>query len=127
MSLQNAREIIQQTLSALPGVETKPHRFGGLEFALGKRELGHIHGNRQVDIPFPVKIREELVAAGTAERHHILPDSGWVSFYLREDADIQKATELLERSYALALQQKARRTARHQKLSQPQGGNYDNV
>ena len=39
---------------------------------LGKRELGHIHGDRLVDIPFPKPIRDELVNTGQAEPHHIL-------------------------------------------------------
>jgi hypothetical protein len=59
-----------------------------------------------VDIPFPKKIRDEIVDARLAEPHHILPETGWVSFYLREEEDIQKVIELLHRSYEIALKQK---------------------
>ncbi len=38
-----------------------PHRFGGTEYRLGKRELGHIHGDYLVDIPFPKKVRDEIM------------------------------------------------------------------
>jgi Family of unknown function (DUF5519) len=44
-----------------------------------------VHGDALVDIPFTKKVREELVVAGRAERHHILPESGWVSVWLREE------------------------------------------
>jgi len=40
-------------------------------------------------------VRDEIVAAGLALPHHILPQSGWVSFYLREEADVEKAIGLL--------------------------------
>jgi predicted DNA-binding protein (MmcQ/YjbR family) len=61
-----------------------------------------------VDIPFPMKIRNEIVAAGEASPHHILPETGWVSFYLKEDGDVQRAIDLLKRSYELAVRQKTR-------------------
>ena len=106
MSALNAQKIITQTLLSWEGVSTSPHRFGGVEYLLGTRELGHIHGDYLVDIPFPKKIREEIVNAKLAEPHHILPETGWISFYLREAGDIQKAIELLHRSYEIALKQK---------------------
>ena len=106
MSISHAQEIITQTLASWEGVSTTPHRFGGVEYRLGTRELGHIHGDRLVDIPFPKKVRDEIVTAGLAEPHHILPETGWVSFYLREESDVQNAIALLRRSYEIALRQK---------------------
>ena len=109
MSVTNAQDQITQTLRNWPGVSTHPHRFGGIEYRLGKRELGHIHGDHLVDIPFPSQMRDELIAAGKARPHHILPESGWVSFYLHHPEDIRHATDLLRRSYEIALTQYARR------------------
>lgn len=106
MSVSNAQKIITQTLSSWDGVSTTPHRFGGVEYRLDTRELGHIHGDHLLDIPFPKKVRDEIVAAGLAEPHHILPETGWVSFYLRVEDDIEKAIALLRRSYEIALKQK---------------------
>ena len=48
------------------------------------------------------------MAAGRAEPHHILPESGWVSFYLRQAADIERAMDLLRLSFDLVVQQKPR-------------------
>jgi hypothetical protein len=106
MSVSNAQKIITQTLLSWEGVSTEPHRFGGLEYRLGRRELGHIHGDHLVDIPFPKRIRDEIVNAKLAQPHHILPETGWISFYLRQEEDIQKAVDLLHRSYEIAVKQK---------------------
>jgi len=106
MSVSNAQKRITQTLNSWDGISTALHRFGGVEYRLGTRELGHIHGDHLLDIPFPKKVRDEIVNAGIAQPHHILPETGWVSFYLREEGDVQKAIVLLRRSYEIALKQK---------------------
>ena len=106
MAVRGAAQRIQTELLSWPHVEAHPHRFGGTEYRVGRRELGHIHGDHLVDIPFPTKVRDEVVAAGLAQPHHILPDSGWVSLYLRETTDVDQAIELFRRSFDLALKQK---------------------
>ncbi len=108
MSVQNAQKQINEAVTNWDGITAHPHRFGGPEYRIGRREIGHIHGDYLVDIPFPTKIREEVVAAGRADLHHILPDSGWVSFYIREPADVEGAIELLQQSYKIALNQHKR-------------------
>jgi hypothetical protein len=102
---------ISESVAGWEGVTSHAHRFGGVEYRLGRRELGHVHGNWLVDIPFPKRVRDEVVAAGLAEPHHLLPDTGWVSIYLRTPQNTQAAIELLRRSYEIALAQQARRTA----------------
>ena len=106
MSVFNAQKRITEALLLWEGVSTAPHRFGGVEYRLDTRELGHIHGDQLVDIPFPKKVRDEIVSAGLAEPHHILQETGWVSFYLREEEDVQNAIALLRRSYEIASRQK---------------------
>ena len=105
MAVRGAAQRIQTELLTWPNVEARPHRFAGTEYHIGKRELGHIHGDHLVDIPFPAKVRDEVVAAGLAEPYHVLPDSGWVSLYLREAADVDRAVELFRRSFDLAIKQ----------------------
>jgi len=106
MPVLGASKQIVDTLLTWEGIEAHPHRFGGTEFRIGKREIGHIHGDYLVDIPFPKKVRNEIVEAGEASPHHILPESGWVSFYLHEEGDVEKAIMLLNRSYEIALKRK---------------------
>ena len=110
MATKNAQATITQTLLSWEGVSTASHRFGGVEYRLGTRELGHIHGDHLLDIPFPKKVRDEIVKAGLAKPHHILPGTGWVSFYLQGETDVQKAIELLRRSYEIAVKQKQPRS-----------------
>jgi Family of unknown function (DUF5519) len=102
MAVTGAHKRIVDAVSGWDEVEIRPHRYGGHEFRLGKRELGHVHGDALVDIPFPKSVRNEIVAAGEAEPHHILPNSGWVSLFLRSDEDVERAIRLLERSLQLA-------------------------
>jgi hypothetical protein len=102
MGVAGAQKRIISVVSGWAAVEIRPHRYGGLEFRLGKRELGHIHGDALVDIPFPKAVRDEIVSAREAEPHHILPRSGWVSVFLRANEDVERAIRLLERSFELA-------------------------
>jgi len=110
MSIKGAQDRITKIVTSWEGVTMRPHRFGGVEYAIGKREIGHIHGEHLVDIPFPKKVRDEIVSAGRAQPHHILPETGWVSFYLREDGDVEKAIELLWENFEIAMRQKSRTT-----------------
>jgi Family of unknown function (DUF5519) len=52
-----------------------------------------------VDIPFPRSIRDALLAEGLAEQHHWVPNSGWVTFRVRSDKDLQHAVWLMRLSY----------------------------
>lgn len=110
MPVPGASEQISQAMLALEGVTQQPHRFGGQEYRLGRRELGHIHGDHLVDIPFPRHVRDEVVAAGLAQPHHLQPDTGWISLFLRHPEDVDRAISLLERSYQMALAQRSQRT-----------------
>jgi len=40
-----ADALTQEILSG-PGVTAQPHHFGGVEFTLHHREIGHLHGDR---------------------------------------------------------------------------------
>ena len=108
MSVRGAQMRITTEVISWAGVASHPHRFGGVEYVIGKREIGHIHGDHLVDIPFPRKVRDEIVATGRAHPHHILPETGWVSFYLRQEADVEHAITLLRESYEIAMKQKAK-------------------
>jgi hypothetical protein len=102
-----AGDKIRRAVLGWPGVTAHAHRFGGTEFRLGRREIGHTHGGRLVDIPFPTAVRNELVESGQAEPHHVLPRSGWVSLRVRGPEDVETAIRLLRRSYDLAVRQKS--------------------
>lgn len=96
-------ERIANEVGSWEGVTSHPHRFSGVEFRFGRRELGHLHGDRLADLPFPRRVAEELVAAGRAQPHHVLPDSGWVSRRITGDDDVSDVVELFRLSYDRAV------------------------
>lgn len=102
-------EQIAAEVASWPGVTSAPHRFGGVEFRLGRRELGHLHGDRIADLPFPRRIRDELVADGRARPHHVLPDSGWVTAPIPAD-DVEPVIELFRLAYKRAAAATERRS-----------------
>ncbi|WP_224449895.1 luciferase family protein [Haloprofundus salilacus] len=85
--------------STWPGIEVNPHRFDGSEFTLGPREIGHVHRFGILDINYPKRLRDALVDEGRTGEHHVVPDSGWTTFRLRTDADVDDARWLLRLSY----------------------------
>lgn len=97
--MDTAADLIRREVERWPGVSVAPHRFGGVEFRFEHRELGHLHGSRLADLPFPIAVRKELVAAGRASLHHVMPDSGWVSRYIRGPEDAAAVIELFRLSY----------------------------
>lgn len=90
---------LQTEISQWPGVTASPHRFGGVEFNLGTTEIGHFHSSGMVDIPFNSRLRHQLIAEQQAEPHHLLKDTGWISFYIRAADDVDKAIRLFRLSY----------------------------
>lgn len=94
ISEQVAREV-----SAWPGVTAESHRGGMIFFHVGRREIGHLHGERLADLPFPVRIREKLVAEGKASVHYLHPKTGWVSYHIRSERDVDAIIELFRLNY----------------------------
>ncbi len=110
---------IRQAVSAWAGVSVQPHRFGGLEFNLGAVEVGHVHWNGMVDIPFNSKIRQQLVTEGRAEPHHLYPETGWITFYIHTDADVEQAIWLFHLSYLFNASRGQGRAAIHDPINLP--------
>ena len=97
--MANIAEAIRREVAGWPRMEAKPHRFNRIEFRVRGHETGHLHGDRWADLPFPVRVRKELVAQGKARLHHILPQTGWVSYPIRGEEDISGALELFRLNY----------------------------
>lgn len=76
-------ERIKKELLSWPYVTAEPHRFGGMEFRINQREMGHIHGDRVADLSFPIDVRNKLVNSGRVSAHHFLPQSGWISYWIK--------------------------------------------
>ena len=90
---------IQREVASWPDVTVE--RNGGMVFFhVGQREIGHLHGSQLADVPFPVRIREKLVAAGEADRHYLHAESGWITYYIRGEGDVEPIVRLFRLNYS---------------------------
>jgi hypothetical protein len=90
---------LEEEVSGWQHVSVHAHRFGGMEFRFGDAEVGHVHTNGIVDIPFPRSVRDALLADGLAEEHHWVPNSGWITFQMCSEEDLPHALWLMRLSY----------------------------
>ena len=90
---------IARHVSAWSGVTVEQRGDGFVEFRVGRREIGHLHGSRLADLPFPVRVREQLVASGKAAPHYLHPETGWVSFYIKGEQDVAAIIDLFRLNY----------------------------
>ena len=75
------------------------YQFGGIEFRVNKRDMGHIHGEKLADLPFPIEIRKAIIASGKALPHIIYPESMWVSYIIHSEEDTPKIIDLFRLQY----------------------------
>ena len=85
MSISTILDTIKKELLSWPYVTAESHRFGGLEFRLNKREMGHLHGDRVADIPFSMDIRKMLVNSARVSAHHFLPHQDGLAIGQKEN------------------------------------------
>ncbi|WP_262177881.1 luciferase domain-containing protein [Haloarcula laminariae] len=86
-------------VSGWPHVTTGEHRFGGTEFRVGPREIGHVHGWGMLDIAYLKRLRDVLVDARETGSHHLLTESGWTTEYIESPEEYDHARWLLRLSY----------------------------
>jgi hypothetical protein len=91
-----AMEMFENAIRRKYTIQRRPHRFGGVGFFIGTTEIGHLHGNGLLDLFVGKSFRAEEVRRGRALPHHVFPDSGWISFWLKSSDDIALAVELFE-------------------------------
>jgi hypothetical protein len=72
---------------------------GGIEFRVNRRDVGHIHGHKFADLPFPIEIRKQLIASGKVLPHIIYPESMWVSYIIHDEEDVPKIVDLFRLQY----------------------------
>jgi hypothetical protein len=86
---------IESAVRRWPDVRIGVHRFGGMGFFFRGKESSHIHGNGLLDCFVGRANRDRLIASGHALPHHVFPRSGWISFWVRDEADVEAALELI--------------------------------
>jgi hypothetical protein len=107
-----AVKTIEREVKGWPGVTTGDTGRGGLQFNHGRVELGYLHDSSFADLPFPKKIRDQLIAEGRASVHPPLPNSGWVRRRMGSPADTEAVIELFRMNYGRAKERAGRSPAR---------------
>jgi hypothetical protein len=101
---RTASEQITETVTAWPGVVAGHGDRGEFSFKLGRREIGHLHGDRTLHIGFPKAVWHELLDAGRIDYHPVFPGKpGYGSRRLETEADVEDAIALLRLNYDRAV------------------------
>ena len=95
----NCIQYLNQAVSCWENVSVGSYRYGGSEYMLGTREIGHVHPDGRVDVTLPKGIKDQLVQEGRAQPHYIHPDSAMVSFHMHSRGDVHYALWLLRLGY----------------------------
>lgn len=93
-----ASERITAEVTSWPGVAAGMGARGEFGFTVGKRAIGHLHGDRVAHFGFPRSVWSDLMAQGRIERHPIDHD-GWGARPIASDEDIEDVIALLRMNY----------------------------
>ncbi len=100
MSTQSPSARIAAAVAAWPGVETVRGRRGELAFRVGRRELGHLHGDHGAHFAFPRAVWLELKEQGRIIEHPVFPGKpGPAARRIADDADVRDVIELMRLNY----------------------------
>jgi hypothetical protein len=91
---------ITDEVSAWPGVEAGYGRRGEFAFKVGRREIGHLHGDHAAHFFFPKDTWHELAAAGRITEHPVFPGrEGPAARRIRDDEDVRDVIALMRLNY----------------------------
>jgi hypothetical protein len=106
---QTASERITEEVTSWPGVEAGLGRRGEFGFTLGRRELGHLHGDRVFHGGFPKQVWQELFDQGRIDYHPVFPGKpGYASRRIETEDDVRDVIELIRLNYDRAVERDER-------------------
>jgi hypothetical protein len=97
---QTPSKRITEEVTSWPGVEAGPGRRGEFAFRVGRREIGHLHGDHAAHFGFPKDLWAELVAEGRIVDHPVFPGkAGPGARRIEDEDDVRDVIELLRLNY----------------------------
>ena len=104
----SASERITREVTSWPGVEAGPGRRGEFAFKVGRREIGHLHGDHAAHFGFPKEVWVELFEQGRIVEHPVFPGrQGPGARRIETDADVVDVIELMRLNYERIAQKEA--------------------
>ncbi|GGH17968.1 luciferase domain-containing protein [Mucilaginibacter phyllosphaerae] len=99
-ALLDHMDALEKKVLSWPNTTSTIHKYGGLQLNYGKKELGHIHGNGLLDMLLNRKLKAYVMGNDSKIKdHHSFKDSGWISFYIKDECDKQVALNLFNLAY----------------------------
>ena len=97
---RSASEQITHVVASWPGVTTGHGNRGERWFRMGRREIGHLHGDAAAHFGFPRHVWIALRKQGRIERHPVFVDLvGPAARRIEADSDIQAVIDLFRLNY----------------------------
>jgi hypothetical protein len=97
---QTAREQITEEVTSWPGVDAGPGQRGEFAFKVGRREIGHLHGDHAAHFAFPKDVWSELFEQRRITEHPVFPGRiGPAARRIESQEDVEDVIELLRLNY----------------------------
>jgi hypothetical protein len=93
-------ERITEEVTSWPGVDAGPGSRGEFAFTVGRRQIGHLHGDRSAHFSFPKSVWAELHGQGRIVEHPVFPGKqGPAARRIETDADVEDVIALMRLNY----------------------------
>jgi len=97
---QTPSQQITDEVTSWPGVEAGPGRRGEFAFKVGRREIGHLHGDHAAHFFFSKEQWTELTEQGRVTDHPVFPGKvGPAARRIGSEADVQDVIALMRLNY----------------------------
>lgn len=97
---------ITDEVTSWPGVEAGTGRRGEWAFTVGKRSIGHLHGNHAAHFSFPKGVWAELKEVGRVDYHPVFPGKeGPAARRIESEDDVRDVIAMLRLNYERAIDQ----------------------
>jgi hypothetical protein len=100
----SASQEITDEVTSWPGVDAGPGRRGEFAFRLGRKEIGHLHGDRAAHFGFPKEVWAELYEAGRIDYHPVFPGRpGFGARRIETEDDVRDVIAMMRLNYDRAV------------------------
>src|SRR3954468_23307759 len=97
---QRPSERITEEVTSWPGVQAGPGSRGEFAFTVGRRQIGHLHGDRSAHFAFPRHVCAELHEQGRIVEHPVFPGKqGPPARRIETEADVDDVIALMRLNY----------------------------